>query len=702
MKPLSSVALALIACFGLCSVAQNAPLVIAFRAPQCNDTATNCYNQTAYPNFYNFVTYELPFISGIGIEVPWAQADNCSGDALPNPWCTSPPAACPESAGEYKFCKLDTILNAYIGQSQWINKRIVLIVNAVNDSSPNSNVYTPDYVFSSANWANTAGGSCAPSCPPQDVVVCGSWKGSVGTSGTCPVTGTVNSGSYAVWNTSGGSSGPDCQTYGTSGLTCSSSCGVGQSLGGFPIVYEQPFMVAYQNLLKALAQHYNATTGNSNGVQIAPYIAYVRVGMAEGGENQPICAAKGFTPQSSRGSTVQSGYVVGPGSGSGTLYVATGAGTVGSTMPTCSPAGCTTAPDGMVSGWYNAGSYGPVGLGNAIWPGPKGVNTLTGDPQGYQDDGYLALWTTPSKSAGQLGYITAMVTFLKGLNASFPFDISAHNGPPSSGTAPSNVAYADSEAIVASANGVGFGMESVSINDPQAFAAGNFPTSKTDWVHNFKTYPAPVHHLQMYQPGGGSYSNPQNSYFAAGYPFYQISVGGAKPYTATISCGTDSADQVDCSPFAGEPVYITGNANAAINGTWQASVAVASNQLQFPTNSLLGGYTGSGGTVWSPNYWPMVMPFVVQHNATTVEVYECDLDYAFGTFSLGTGQPPDNPTTAWITAPPPPTGSGCAAWGVQQPSASGYSNSASNTQIGQPSSTSVRTGNSSVTNGTQF
>jgi hypothetical protein len=86
------------------------------------------------------------------------------------------------------------------------------------------------------------------------------------------------------------------------------------------------------------------------------------------------------------------------------------------------------------------------------------------------------------------------------------------------------------------------------------------------------------------------------------------------------------------------------------------------------------GYTYPGGTVWSPNYWPIVMPFAVQHNATTIEVYECDLDYAFGAY------PNSRTTTAWVTDETGLTG-GCAAWGLLGQD-QGYQNSASDTQIG--------------------
>jgi hypothetical protein len=205
----------------------------------------------------------------------------------------------------------------------------------------------------------------------------------------------------------------------------------------------------------------------------------------------------------------------------------------------------------------------------------------------------------------------------------------------------------------------------------------------------------------MYEPAGGSNNFPDIPYFASGYPIYDISVDNTG--TATINCGTSTA-AVDCSPYSGEPVYVAGNSNPALNGVWTItcfSCPTATLEFSAPfTPTSTQSY--AGGTVWSPNYWPMVMPFVVQHNATTVEVYECDLDYAFGTFSSGLGSPPDYPTTKWVTAESTVIGAGCAAWGVQYPSTSGYSNSAANMQIAQPSATSVLTGSSSVTNGTQF
>jgi hypothetical protein len=293
-----------------------------------------------------------------------------------------------------------------------------------------------------------------------------------------------------------------------------------------------------------------------------------------------------------------------------------------------------------------------------------------------------------------------MVSFLKSLGASFPFDINAHDGPPPNSFGAANVAYADSEAIVASANGVGFGMDSTSIYDGQQFATGIYPTTPTDWAYNFRAHPAPIHHLQMFEPG--------QQYLAAGYAITSpatipsglgITITTGSPMnTATIRCVQD------CSWFSGPDIpganiYVSGNSNPALNAVWQVTCSgqCSTNTLQFSTAVSGGSY--AGGTVWAPDYWPIVMPFAVQHNVSSIEVYECDLDFTFGTFPLA-GDPPSNPTTTWASNSTDP--SGCAAWGVQQSSASGYPNSASDTQIGQPSATSVRTGTSILIYGTQF
>jgi hypothetical protein len=57
--------------------AQTPPMVIAWQAP--TDETTLCPPVSGSPTcFDNFVQYELPYISGIGVTVTWESIDNCS------------------------------------------------------------------------------------------------------------------------------------------------------------------------------------------------------------------------------------------------------------------------------------------------------------------------------------------------------------------------------------------------------------------------------------------------------------------------------------------------------------------------------------------------------------------------------------------------------------------------------------------------
>ena len=407
---------------------------------------------------------------------------------------------------------------------------------------------------------------------------------------------------------------------------------------------------------------------------IAPYIAYVRVGLAHAGENSPPCAMTGTITQDSWGtlSTVPAGYLVNSGNNQ---YLATGGGQIGTVVPTCSPAGCTTAIDGSVPGWYNSGQVNaPAGV--PVWPGPKGQIT---EPAAYTDNGYLTVW--PALSGDGTGYVTSMLSFLTSLGTSFPFDISAHSGPPSN----QNTAYADSESIAASAYGLGFGMQSVNVGDSKTYAAQSpFPFTREDWAHNFQAYQAPVHHLQTNAPGSGS--------LAEGYnidPTLGIVVTSGTG-VATINC------TADCTPLGGQEIYVAGNTDNALNGIWMVTCGnvphpCPTNGLTFQSG-LTSGCTpcGTGGVVWGPDYWPITMPFAVQHGVSSIEVWECSLDYAFGAY------PNNTTTTAWVS-----TGNGCANWALLGPN-TGYQNAATDAQIGQPSATSVLSGGSILINGSQF
>ncbi len=680
------------------AAAQRAPLVVTKQAPLCTTPLASC-DSTDLGYFNNFVHYELPFLSGIGTQVLWASIDDCSTTMAP---CqeSNTDGNCPPHLNDfthYFWCNLDQALLNYISNSvtSFANKKIVLILQPTNDQMTNNANFTPKYVFTPTWASNVPSPICPSGCNPQDVVVCKSWPGDTGSGTGCPAqaqtTGPLTSTDYVIWNATA------CFPNGN--YSCN-PCSPITDVSGFPILYEPPFLVAYQDFLAALAHHYNSVTGSPYGKQIAPYIAYVRVGMANADENLPACTSSSNLQQDTWAAHKQfpAGYIVNSGN---TQYVATGAGMSSSTtaMPTCSPAGCTTAPDNTIPGWYNAGQYTqqPPNL-NAIWPGPTGQFTtlVTGDPNDYWDNGYLSQWSPLANNSalrGTPGYIASMLTFLKGLGASFPFDISSHTGPPGN----SNTAYADSEAAIASTNGVGFGMESVNIGDTQAYLAQVFPTTREDWAHNFQTYSAPVHHLQMSAPG--------TKYYAEGYAI--APVGGVTIISgvATINCTND------CTPFGGQLIYVSGNSNNALNGIWQVTCGGPSPQppcpVYNPPTSLYYGLTFTppsgascssaclGGNVYGPDYWPIALAFALQHGSNFIEVWECSLDYAFGADAVF----PPQTTTDWVS--PGGTPQGCANWALLGGDP-GYLGTLSDALIGQPAATSVRTGNSILVNGTQF
>jgi hypothetical protein len=462
----------------------------------------------------------------------------------------------------------------------------------------------------------------------------------------------IGSGDFGIWNIN------QCTTLPTlaTSISCTSGSGSFADYSGFPVVYEKPIMIAYQEFISALAKHYSPL-GNGYGPTLAPYIAYVRVGMSAGGESYPYCSVGSNIPQATRptGTFVPAGYVA-YNPADGDLYVAIGAGNTSSgAMPACGSAGCLTPPDNTVPGWYNSGAYANTTTNNAVWPGPQGQFGSTGESQGYTDNGYLSAW--PNSGDG-VGYIASMTSFLSSLGAGFPFTISAHTGP----TSDSNNSYPDSAAIIASSNHVGFGMQSVNVGDPVEFAAGTYPTTRENWAHNFQAYAAPVHHLQTNDPG--------TTNLWTGYAISSITVGTVYPYTATVTC------LQDCSWLYAQEIYISGNSNPSLNGTWAVSCTTQAlcgmDQLTFSTSLALSGFSGNNGTVWSPDYWPIVVPFATLRGASSIELWECSLDYAF-----------DTDTTA----------SGCAT-GITPPSGGdiGFQNPLTDSQNGQPAATHVLTG----------
>lgn len=248
VKPTGGVAVSSTADFVV--LATNAGLAMGAFPP----TTAGCsgiigYNgSNCYQDYLNDV---LPNIDGVVIVAEWSSID--LGDSAG----TGP--GCPSTNTAYcNWSSLDNAVNDFVSASTcgsggtspcWsAAKKVGLVISPVSDggcSGNGCNTSTPDYVFTSS-WATTAGGS---GTPPQYECTCGGYQGDSGApSNTC-------------WNSSTHS-----------------------DTSGFPVVYEAPFSVALQDFHDAVVSHINSAS-------YAPYIAYIRLGVAGGGEEYPHCAS---------------------------------------------------------------------------------------------------------------------------------------------------------------------------------------------------------------------------------------------------------------------------------------------------------------------------------------------------------------------------------------------------------------------------
>jgi len=524
--------------------AQNPPKVIAWQAPTAiSNPPTDCLaaNETYLGTFMQGI---LPNISGIGVSVVWGCIDNCS---------TTGPCATPGQTGwqeSFNWDYLDRDLRAYINYTNGVfsNKKIVLIVQPVNDTSPNhvsSNLSafsnTPYYVFTAAYATNN-------SWPVQDVTVCGDWAGT-NMSGS-PVSGNfINPNDVGIWNQN------NCDVLNPTDLHCScpTNCNF-SDFSGMPVMYENSIMKSYQNFLLALFTHYSP---QGNGFDIAPYILYARIGLTHGGENYAYCAAIGTLQLQCKGN----------------------------------PTPCN------------------MGDANSTWPGPKGQ--FNAEPwQGnsaFSDAGYLTQWKYNNDGAG---YITAMMQFLNE-NATFPVTIASSYGPPGQ----INQLYANLEAQLAEEYNVGFGNQVENIYDTVLAGAGM--AAHDNWVANFKNYPyAPVHHLQLAATN------------TVGYAINDITYSAG---TATVYCSGSGCNNF-CPPNGAGVIYIQGNSSPALNGVFQTlSSCNTANQVQFTPTQVpsCGTSPCNSGTMWGASYLPITLPFAAQQNATSAEIWECDLDFTY-------------------------------------------------------------------------
>ena len=169
-----------------------------------------------------FQNYILPntAVQGVNIYVPWNTIET--------------------SQGVYDFSTLDGQIANYPGKKINLDWMAVNYGN-INDSQGGVNNMTPSYVFTTS-WAVLAGATS-----PQDVVYCSPYPGN-----------------------------------GTFVNTSANILTPGFDSTGYPVVYEAPFRVAYQNFITAVLNHYQ---GNSA-------IGYMRFGLSVGNEADAYCTAQ--------------------------------------------------------------------------------------------------------------------------------------------------------------------------------------------------------------------------------------------------------------------------------------------------------------------------------------------------------------------------------------------------------------------------
>jgi hypothetical protein len=83
-------------------------------------------------------------------------------------------------------------------------------------------------------------------------------------------------------------------------------------------------------------------------------------------------------------------------------------------------------------------------------------------------------------------------------------------------------------------------------------------------------------------------------------------------------------------------IPLSGTMNGTLDGTWEMMGSSCTPSMLTLTMPGVPDGTYSGGNAWASDYLPATMPFGVAHGATSFELHECTLDYAFGVETVGT------------------------------------------------------------------
>jgi hypothetical protein len=574
--------LALLCCAVSCWA--QSPQLEVFNPPTTGSGYTDLFNTIlAKPHSSGMGT----IANGIAVFLYWGNIDNgcqnssCSG--LPPSQVTNQTGTCNEPYCYWSNTSktgIDDELLGYINGPNnnglaSHNQKLNLIIVPVPEGNTTSN-NVPKYVFNPSTYSGSWCMNCS-SLQPQDMATCGEWTGDA----SAPT-----GGGDGVWNAN------TCRM-----TTGSPSCPNPNNLmdtTGYPVLYEAPFMSAYRLFVQRVLKHYSLL-GSGNGPAIGKYLSYIRVGLAEGGENQPLCT-EGFL------NSHNVGIWPSPAGLSYDLANNINPDWFASTKVCNSPPG----PECQGKDAYLEGITYPPGY----------VKTIFGE---MQND--LALWKN-HYAVNTLQQIMA----------------NTHTGPP----ALSDVNYADREACIFAGNeptcippgtygsNSGFGMQALSEWD---IANVNTLSGCTDnWCANFKKYTGEG--LNLYLQTWA----PNNE------PAYSISSisnnAGSWVVTCTSTC-TVSGVKKGLSEKA--VVKIAGNSGTT--GTFDIPHNGVLNATQFELDSALCTSNnnhcadGSGGTAYTADYIPDTVPFAVSNFADTLEIYFCDWEFAFSSSSGSNGCP---------------------------------------------------------------
>ena len=552
------------------------------QAPQLEVFNPPTSTQSGYADLFNILaktktTGTSTVANGVAVFLYWGQTDNgcqsstCAGQP---PSDVTGTGTCAEAD-----CFWGTTANPGIDQELlgYINglsgnglashgQKLNLILVPVPEGNGSGGNGIPPYVFQPGTYSNWC--PICSSSQPQDMVTCGLWPGD---------SGTPTGGAEGVWNVN------SCNL--TEGGTCSGST----DHSGFPVLYEAPFAEAWSTFVDRVFKHYSSS-GSFNGPTIGTHLGYIRVGLAEGGENQPYCtihsASLGIWP---------------------------------------SPAGLSyDLANGITPNWYQtADNYPACATGS--------TDTCRGK------DAYLEGKVSQPGVAFQ-GYVQTIWSVLQNDLATWNtvpnIMANTHSGPPSL----TDTNYADVEACIFSGNPIGsslcsvtdyagtsgFGMEALSEWD-----VANGPDNCTDdWCYNFDLYHG--YGLNLYLQTAFPNSEP-------GYTISSIaSTGGAWEVTCSSPCAT-TGNGGSLQPLAkSEPVKIV---STNTNGTFSIASVINSTQFTISLCGVNGNVcaAGTGGTVYSMDYLPDTVPFAITNYADTLELYYCDWAYAFSTNSSNDG-----------------------------------------------------------------